>query len=486
MKHLPFPSLSILALAAFALTGCFKDSVTEPEPLEPVAADTAYNVFANLPGAAARTGTDINADLPSVVVDTVRDLPADTASAEVIPYAYFDLDGEGLLDASGDTAGWDLAFRSTGIRVRGGAQLIDGSFDSLLEAPESGYGEDGNVPDWYDYSGPPDHLVTPTAGQVIVVKTEDGKYAKLEVLSYYKGAPESPSAFTDTSRYYTFRYLVQPDGSRDLSVNATPRTYFSLRTGEAVADSTEQWDLAFRSTAITVNGEAQLVGGHFESLTTAPTSGYSTDAPAWYDYSGPPNHLITPKSDTLLMIKTADGNYAKIEILSYYKGSPENPSAMTDTSRHYSFRYFLQEDGGTNLQAGTDAAPRTYFSLQTGSTVADSTQQWDLAFRTTTLSVNGEAQLLTGVNFDDLPEAPEDGYSAGAVPSWYDYNLDGNHTVTPKVGGVIVMRTADGNYAKIQILSYYEDFPTPPVGTQHTARYYTFRYVLQVNGTRQF
>jgi hypothetical protein len=72
------------------------------------------------------------------------------------------------------------------------------------------------------------------------------------------------------------------------------------------------------------------------------------------------------------------------------------------------------------------------------------------------------------------------------VPSWYDYNLDGNHTITPKLGGIIVVRTPDDKYAKVQILSYYQNAPAVPVGTQHTARYYTFRYVYQANGTRAF
>ena len=39
----------------------------------------------------------------------------------------------------------------------------------------------------------------------------DGKYAKVEILSYYQGAPDSPDAFTDQSRYYTFNYVYQPN-----------------------------------------------------------------------------------------------------------------------------------------------------------------------------------------------------------------------------------------------------------------------------------
>ena len=35
--------------------------------------------------------------------------------------------------------------------------------------------------------------------------------AKVEILSYYLGAPENPDAFTDPSRYYTFNYVYQPN-----------------------------------------------------------------------------------------------------------------------------------------------------------------------------------------------------------------------------------------------------------------------------------
>ena len=59
-------------------------------------------------------------------------------------------------------------------------------------------------------------IVSPIAGRVIIVKTADGKFAKLEILSYYKNAPATPNAMTDMARYFTFRYVYQPDGSKKL------------------------------------------------------------------------------------------------------------------------------------------------------------------------------------------------------------------------------------------------------------------------------
>ena len=51
---------------------------------------------------------------------------------------------------------------------------------------------------------------------VLVIRTADGTYAKVRILSYYKGAPETPDVATDEARYYTFEFRHQPDGSRVL------------------------------------------------------------------------------------------------------------------------------------------------------------------------------------------------------------------------------------------------------------------------------
>ena len=269
----------------------------------------------------------------------------------------------------------------------------------------------------------------------------------------------------------------------DANSDDEARTYYSLRQNR-VTDSLSSWDISFEGTSVTVNGEAQLLAGSFDSLVTAPTTGYSPTVSSWYRYSGPPSHLITPR-DSVLVIRTKDGAYAKLKILSYYKNNPETPNGLTDTSKYYTFQYLIQSNGSTSLAVDTSVAPRTFFSLRTGREVADSTGQWDIAFRSTTITVNGEARLLTGTNFDALTEVPQDGYTAGTVPSWYDYNMT-NHTITPKVGSVIALKTTDGKYAKVEIMSYYENAPATPEGTRHTARYYTFRWVIQNDGSPTF
>ena len=59
-----------------------------------------------------------------------------------------------------------------------------------------------------------------------------------------------------------------------------------------------------------------------------------------------------------------------------------------------------------------------------------------------------------------------------------------NNQISPIAGKIIVIRTADNFYAKIEILSYYKDLdPSNPANGRH----YTFNYVYQPNrGVKSF
>ena len=132
---------------------------------------------------------------------------------------------------------WDVAFRSTTILVNGGVAasgqpartgvgagaVLTSSFAGITTVPADNlllqdsattYAiPTGSNNGWYNYNGQT-NLVTPIAGKVIVVKTHDGKYAKMEILSYYKDAPASPTG-TEPSRYYKFNYVYQADGTKN-------------------------------------------------------------------------------------------------------------------------------------------------------------------------------------------------------------------------------------------------------------------------------
>ena len=176
---------------------------------------------------------------PEVEVNTVADINADGQ------YAYFSLRTGELIDAADSAStNWDIAFNSTTILVNsgvsgpgsGGAIILDVPFESVSMAPSEGYAVDGEetlaIPTgsgngWYNYTGPqgnPPHAVFPLPDKTIVVKTADGNhYAKFEIITYYKGNPDTSSdefvnnPFGREESYYTFRYAIQvTEGLRDL------------------------------------------------------------------------------------------------------------------------------------------------------------------------------------------------------------------------------------------------------------------------------
>lgn len=132
---------------------------------------------------------------------------------------------------------WDIAFRGTTILVNGGANIgitdeptrtgqaalsiVSNTLEAVKAYPAaSSFKQDGantyalpigSGNGWYAYDAQT-NLINPIAGKVFVVKTHDGKYAKFEILSYYKDAPTAPTAQSET-RYFTFRFAYQSNSS---------------------------------------------------------------------------------------------------------------------------------------------------------------------------------------------------------------------------------------------------------------------------------
>ncbi len=150
-------------------------------------------------------------------------------------------------------------------------------------------------------------------------------------------------------------------------IGAGRYSFFSLETGQWIpnADSNStRWDLAFAGTILRVNnatsgpggGGAFVYNGTFESLTSVPTdSTFRVDnhpisyaitrgsGKAWYTYDGPTN-LLTPIPGRTLVIRTANGQRAKVEILNYYRGGTTPSASSADSiktrdQRFFHFRY---------------------------------------------------------------------------------------------------------------------------------------------------
>jgi hypothetical protein len=152
----------------------------------------------------------------------------------------------------------------------------------------------------------------------------------------------------------------------------------------------------------------------------------------------------------------------------------------------------------TNFSADTSGQTFKLFSFKNNAVVpvADSaTTKWDIGFKSTSIIVNstpygpGQAgiQLLAGTDFATLKIAPDAGYNLGSLASsskWYNYNPD-THIISAVPGVVIALKTADGKYVKMRIISYYKDNPATPDQTS-LSRFYTFEYVYQPDGSKNF
>lgn len=168
-----------------------------------------------------------------LAVHTVSNLQADTALTGNFTYFRFS-DSSLVTGADTATNKWDIGFRATTVIINGGAirygsggaiVLKETSFDTVSIAPESGYGQDtsatqlaiktGSGNGWYEYDFKTNYI-SAIPGVVLVIKTGDGKYAKVEIQSYYKDKDPQPMPNPTNFRYYTFRFTYQPDGSRDI------------------------------------------------------------------------------------------------------------------------------------------------------------------------------------------------------------------------------------------------------------------------------
>ena len=154
----------------------------------------------------------------------------------------------------------------------------------------------------------------------------------------------------------------------------------------------------------------------------------------------------------------------------------------------------------------------TLYSLENNSTIANTdsaTSKWDIGLRGTTIITNsgnsgpgvGGAFVYIGT-FGDLAQIPADStfrtdnaptayaIKTGSGNGWYSYN-GATQIITPIPGRILVIRTASGKYAKIEIQNYYKGGVTPDATASDNdklmkQRYYTFRYTYQADGSTKF
>ena len=129
---------------------------------------------------------------------------------------------------------WDIAFRSTHIIVNGGvasdtsepsrsgnaavyitdnvmADVTSVDISLLMQDGESssaiindlGVGADGGPGVWCEYAN---QIVTPISGKILVIRTHDDKYAKIEITNFYNTNPAHIYG-----GFYTFNYVYQSE-----------------------------------------------------------------------------------------------------------------------------------------------------------------------------------------------------------------------------------------------------------------------------------
>ena len=204
-----FLSIVLVAASSVIFLACKDDS---PTP-DPVVATTITDLAAD-PG----TGVNPNTGQPTGITNKFTLFSFKTGAV--------------VANTDSATSKWDVGFRRTTIIINAGtsgpgaagAIVKSGLFDEILEAPVDGYLKDdknatvkyaiptGSGNGWYTYDGGA-MVIKPTAGKVLLFKTADGRYAKVEIISFYKGAKTNP-VNTDISGYYTFRYVYQPNDSK--------------------------------------------------------------------------------------------------------------------------------------------------------------------------------------------------------------------------------------------------------------------------------
>ena len=184
-------------------------------------------------------------------------------------------------------------------------------------------------------------------------------------------AEQSSEAVTPTSVDQSPADVAPQLDVVNFTIDATSReawTYFSLARGDTVevADplNSMDWDLGFQRTKVITNGGVSGPGKggavllkdvEFEGVKEAPAGGYAVDSDenlaivaqseeGWYIYTGPPNHWILPLEKRVFVVQAADGTFAKVRFIGYYKDNDNKKDGGFIT-----FEYVHQPDGSRNF-----------------------------------------------------------------------------------------------------------------------------------------
>lgn len=104
---------------------------------------------------------------------------------------------------------------------------LDMAYENITQAPEDtefdnsditkiGWSSSASSAGWFFYSLET-HIMQSIPNRSYVIRLPDGKYAKLQLINAYKGNPPAVTDLNWPAPYFTFRYYVQEDGSKNLN-----------------------------------------------------------------------------------------------------------------------------------------------------------------------------------------------------------------------------------------------------------------------------
>ncbi len=140
------------------------------------------------------------------------------------------------------------------------------------------------------------------------------------------------------------------------------------------------------------------------------------------------------------------------------------------------------EDGSQQaLVDATHKSAQVYFDIDEGRELkadeAFATNAWDLSFQRYEVTMNGgggnptgavQVAVLRDTAWESLTTAPSEGYRQdgsetvfnGVEGGWYFYDLT-KHRLVPRNELLYVVRSSEGRFFKLKMLSYYDDAGTP-------------------------
>ncbi len=319
--------------------------------------------------------------------------------------------------------------------------------------------------------------------------------------------------------------ITDPNGedANEFQIDATSHdhyAYFNLTTGSMVDVSDEQaegsndWHIAFKRYEAKINGgvsgplgikavDLEKIGHEkgtdFDGLTEVPAleeDYWQTDdiklvLDGWYIYD-PETHEVNP-SGRLFAMRTADGKYAKIEVVDTIKVAGRGMIGGVG------LKYALGEQSASsygeshNVQLNDDGGNSIFFSFDAGGEVQiadpEASTEWDIWFDGFDAKINGGIHgpgacavypiYRENNNYDELTEVPMDmggSYEEDTISSifdeWYNYGGEGHgpHELWSK-GHVYLLKIDAGTVFKLEIANYYKSVEGDAVSGWITIRY---------------